>query len=122
MRFTELHQWVEEIQPGIFKIGLSSFAVKELGEVVFIDFLKNCGDSVKSGDPLAEVESLKSVNYFQAPFDAEIKEVNSLLQNDVSLVNKDSEGCGWLFVVNAGENADSGLMDEQAYRKFATAT
>lgn len=122
MRFTELHQWVEEIQPGIFKIGLSSFAVKELGEVVFIDFLKNCGDSVKSGDPLAEVESLKSVNYFQAPFDAEIKEVNSQLQNDVSLVNKDSEGGGWLFVVNAGENADSGLMDEQAYRKFATAT
>ena len=68
MRFTELHQWVEEIQPGIFKIGLSSFAVKELGEVVFIDFLKNCGDSVKSCEPLAEVESLKSVNYFQAPF------------------------------------------------------
>lgn len=122
MRFTELHQWVKEIQPGVFKIGLSSFAIKELGEVVFIDFLKACGDSVKNGEPLAEVESLKSVNYFQAPFEAEIKEINSLLQNDVSPVNKDSEETGWLFVVNADENADSNLMDEQAYRKFAVAT
>lgn len=122
MRFTELHQWVKEIQPGIFKIGLSSFAIKELGEVVFIDFLKNCGDFVKSGEPLAEVESLKSVNYFQAPFDLEIREVNLQLQNNVSSVNKDSENSGWFFVVNAGENADSNLMDEQAYRKFAVAT
>lgn len=122
MRFTELHQWVEEIQPGVFKVGLSSFAIKELGEVVFIDFLKACGDSVKSGEPMAEVESLKSVNYFQAPFDAQIKEINSSLQNDVSAVNKDSEDSGWLFVVNAAENAALNLMDEQSYRKFAVAT
>ena len=39
MRFTKLHQWVDEVEPGIFRIGLSSFAIKELGEVVYIDFL-----------------------------------------------------------------------------------
>lgn len=122
MRFTKLHQWVDQVQPGIFKIGLSTFAIKELGEVVYIDFLKNCGEAVKSEEPLAEVESLKSVNYFQLPFDAKIKEVNLQLQDDCTLVNKDPQNSGWLFVLEASEDIDKDLMDEETYRQFAVST
>ena len=122
MRFTKLHQWIKNIEPNIFKIGLSSFAVKELGEIVYIDFLKDGGENVKKEEPLAEIESLKSVNYFQLPFDIEIIEINSDLQNDFSVINKDPENTGWLFVVKADENAVNDLLDEETYRKFAIAT
>lgn len=122
MRFTKLHQWIKNIEPNIFKIGLSSFAVKELGEIVYIDFLKDGGENVKKEEPLAEIESLKSVNYFQLPFDIEIIEINSDLQNDISDINKDPENTGWLFVVKADENAVNDLLDEETYRKFAIAT
>ncbi|MBO5287802.1 MAG: hypothetical protein IKA37_06240 [Spirochaetales bacterium] len=122
MRFTKLHQWIKNIEPNIFKIGLSSFAVKELGEIVYIDFLKDGGENVKKEEPLAEIESLKSVNYFQLPFDIEIIEINSDLQNDISVINKDPENTGWLFVVKADENAVNDLLDEETYRKFAIAT
>ena len=122
MRLTKLHQWIKNIEPNIFKIGLSSFAVKELGEIVYIDFLKDGGENVKKEEPLAEIESLKSVNYFQLPFDIEIIEINSDLQNDISVINKDPENTGWLFVVKADKNAVNDLLDEETYRKFAIAT
>ena len=122
MRFTKLHQWVDEVEPGIFRIGLSSFAIKELGEVVYIDFLKNPGETVENAEPLAEIESLKSVNYFQSPFVGEIMEVNVSLQKDTSTVNRDSESTGWLFSIKITENTNIELMDEKKYREFAIAT
>ena len=122
MRFTKLHQWVDEVEPGIFRIGLSSFAIKELGEVVYIDFLKNPGEIVEKAEPLAEIESLKSVNYFQSPFTGEIIEVNVSLQDDTATVNKDSENAGWLFLIKITENTKMDLMDEKKYREFAIAT
>lgn len=122
MRFTKLHQWVDEVEPGIFRIGLSSFAIKELGEVVYIDFLKNPGETVENAEPLAEIESLKSVNYFQSPFAGEIMEVNVSLQKDTSTVNRDSESTGWLFSIKITENTNIELMDEKKYREFAIAT
>ena len=122
MRFTKLHQWVDEVEPGIFKVGLSSFAIKELGEVVYIDFLKNPGETVENAEPLAEIESLKSVNYFQSPFTGEIIEVNVSLQDDTATVNKDSENAGWLFLIKITENTKMDLMDEKKYREFAIAT
>ena len=90
--------------------------------MVYIDFLKNPGEIVENAEPLAEIESLKSVNYFQSPFAGEIMEVNVSLQKDTSTVNRDSESTGWLFSIKITENTNIELMDEKKYREFAIAT
>lgn len=117
MHFTEEHEWVSEAD-GDFKVGISDYAQSELGEVVFVE-LPDVGSSVKKGDSIMTVESVKAVSNVYAPIDGEIVSVNEALEGAPELVNESPESDGWMVVIKA-ENAGQleALMDEEAYKTF----
>lgn len=116
-RYTKDHEWVR-LEDGVAVCGISVFAQKALGDVVFVE-LPQTGRSVKAGDQLAVVESVKAASEIYAPVDGTVTAVNDALTGDPSLVNSAPLTDGWFFKIQA---ADAGqieqLMDEAAYKNY----
>lgn len=84
-KYAPTHEWVE-IKDGLLVVGLSQFAVDQLTDVIYID-LPKVGMTVTSGQPVAEIESVKAVSDIYAPVEGEITEVNTVLATDASIVS-----------------------------------
>ncbi len=114
-KYAPTHEWVEN-KDGLLVVGLSQFAVDQLTDVIYID-LPKMGVSVASGQPVAEIESVKAVSDIYAPVEGEITEVNSVLATDASIVSRDPFGEGWLFKVRpTSANPTSHLLSEEEYQ------
>lgn len=116
LHYTKTHEWVKE-QTGQAKVGITEFAQKELSDVVYVE-LPEIGREVKAGEAVAVVESVKAAFDIYSPLSGKVVEVNSDLENDPSLVNSDSYGKGWFFVLEGiAKNDIEKLMDKTAYEK-----
>ena len=65
LRFSKTHEWVH-LNGDIATVGVSDFAVKELTDIVHLEF-PEVGTSVSAGQPFGEIESVKSVNDLYSP-------------------------------------------------------
>lgn len=114
LKFTEDHEWLN-IADGVATVGITTHAVEQLGDLVFVD-LPETGASLAKNDAAATVESVKAASDVYCPLDGEIVEVNEAIRNDPSIVNADPQGAGWFFKLKLASVADAeGLMDEAAY-------
>ena len=98
-------------------IGITDYAQDKLTDVVFVE-LPEVDKTVSSGDPVAVLESVKSVADVYAPLDGTISEGNTELENKPELVNEDAFGAGWIFKMRVSDPDLSGLMDSDAYQTF----
>src|ERR1700733_12533043 len=78
MKFSETHEWVEE-KDGIATIGITHFAQKELGEIVYVE-LPEVGKSVKAGEEAAVLESTKAAADVYSPVSGKVIEINERLK------------------------------------------
>ncbi|MSR80767.1 MAG: glycine cleavage system protein GcvH [Gemmataceae bacterium] len=114
-KYAPTHEWVE-IKDGLLVVGLSQFAVDQLTDVIYID-LPKVGVTVTSGQPVAEIESVKAVSDIYAPVEGEITEVNTVLATDASIVSRDPFGEGWLFKIKpTSADPTSRLLSEAEYQ------
>jgi glycine cleavage system H protein len=117
VRFTKDHEWVL-IEGAVATVGISAHAAEQLGDVVFVE-LPAVGKMVKKGDEMAVVESVKAASDVYAPISGEVVAVNQAIVDDPSKVNADPMGAAWFVKLTPSDAAEAtGLMDEQAYRKF----
>jgi glycine cleavage system H protein len=118
--YLESHEWAK-IDGDIVTIGITDFAVEQLGELVYLD-LPDTGDSVAKGDAFGEVESVKAVSDLNSPVNGEIVEVNDGLADELeALQNAPLEG-GWLIKVRVeGASAADGMLDAAAYEELVAA-
>lgn len=113
--FTEDHEWLR-VEGGEATVGITDYAQEQLGDLVFVE-LPEVGRTVKKGDPVVVVESVKAASDVYAPADGEITAVNDGLSSDPSLVNSSATADGWLWKMKlADEGQLDGLMDEAAYK------
>jgi glycine cleavage system H protein len=115
-RYRSSHEYARK-DGGEIVVGISDHAQEALGDIVFVE-LAEVGKAVAQGDAIGVVESVKAASDIYAPVSGKVTAVNSALQGDPSLVNKDCYGSGWLLRIApsaAGEWA--GLMDAGAYEK-----
>ena len=77
MRFTKEHEWIE-VKDGVATIGITAYAAGQLGDVVFVE-TPEVGKSIKAGDNLAVVESVKAASDVYAPVSGEVVEANAAL-------------------------------------------
>lgn len=118
LKYTREHEWVK-IEGNLARVGITDFAQKELGDLVFVE-LPELDDDFTEGDAFAVLESVKAAADVYAPLAGVVVEINDELEDDPSLVNSDPYGDGWLAVIEMAEDADlSGLMDAEEYRRFA---
>ena len=113
--YTREHEWVKVEGDGKARIGVTAYAVEELGDVVYFE-LPSVGDSVGQSQKFGEVESVKAVSDLFAPVSGEVLEVNPELANRPEAVNEDPWGKGWLLVVRMSDEAElGGTMSSQEY-------
>ncbi|PHS26281.1 MAG: glycine cleavage system protein H [Robiginitomaculum sp.] len=115
--FTEDHEWLN-VEGDTATIGISTYAAGQLGDVVFVE-LPDVGKTVKKGDDIAVVESVKSASEIYAPVSGDITAVNDALEDTPETVNDDAQGAGWFFKMTISDASQlEGLMDEAAYAEF----
>ena len=117
MRFTKDHEWAH-IDGEHATVGISAYAAQQLGDVVFVE-LPEVGKSVKAGDNLAVVESVKAASDVYAPVSGEVVEVNAALADAPEQVGEAPEGGGWFVKLKLADPAEAErLMDQAAYEQF----
>ena len=117
-RYTTEHEWVR-VEDDIAVLGVTDFAQKELGEVVFVE-LPQVGHVYDAGDEIGTIESVKAVAEVFTPIAGEIVEVNEALADDPELINEYPHVDGWLVKIRYSASTDlDGLMDAEAYTEFA---
>src|SRR5579863_2567179 len=117
MRFSKDHEWVEPAG-GEATIGITAYAAEQLGDVVFIE-LPEVGKTVKAGDSLAVVESVKAASDVYAPVSGEVVAVNTALPDAPETVNAMPEKDGWFVKLKLADPEEvDRLMDRHAYEQF----
>lgn len=117
MYFTDSHEWVL-VQGKIGTVGITTYAQKELGDIVFVE-LPKVGKKVKASEEAAVLESTKAAADVYSPVSGTIVEVNSQLIQDSQLVNKSAEQSGWLFKVELSNPEElTKLMDLKKYHEM----
>ena len=115
-RYTEEHEWVLVAEDGKVRMGITDYAQDALGDVVYVE-LPTVGKTVNKGDPIAEVESTKSVADVYAPVAGAISAVNEALSSEPELVNSDPFGAGWFVEVEISDASGlDSLLDATAYQ------
>jgi glycine cleavage system H protein len=116
-RYTKDHEWVA-IEGGIATIGITDYAQKELGDIVYVD-LPQPGDAVVAGKTMGSVESVKAVSDIYSPVTGEVAEVNASLAEAPEKVNQDPHGGAWMVKVklSAPEEVNN-LMSAAEYQSY----
>jgi glycine cleavage system H protein len=113
LKYTKTDEWFD---PSTGKAGLTDYAQSQLSDIVFVEIVVAVGDAVKSGKPIASVESVKAAAESYAPVTAKVAAINEGLADNPEILNSDPYGKGWMIEI---EGADvSGLMDAGAYTKY----
>lgn len=115
--YSESHEWVEK-DGNVGIVGISDHAQHELGSVVFID-LPKVGKSIKKGDAVGAVESVKAASDLYTPISGKIIEVNESLENEPEMLN-DNPYSAWIFKVELSNPSElDGLLSPEAYKEIA---
>jgi glycine cleavage system H protein len=115
--YTKEHEWIR-VSDNLGTVGITDFATKELGEVVFVE-LPKVGDTFKSGDAFGNVESVKAVSELFLPVSGEVIDVNEDLGNAPELLNEDPYGKAWLIQIRMKDPSETTeLMSAEEYDEY----
>lgn len=118
--FTKEHEWVEVVNDDYVRVGISDYAVEQLGDIVFVE-LPDLKAELSAADEFATVESVKSTSEIYAPVAGSVAKVNNALEDEPEKLNEAPFGEGWLVEIQASEAVDvSGLMDSSAYEAYVS--
>ncbi len=116
-RYSKDHEWIL-VEGGIGRVGITDYAQKQLGDVVFLD-LPEVGRQLKAGEQFGTVESVKAVSELYAPASCEVVQVNTALVEKPETINKDPHGAAWMIEVRITDPATlASLMDGAAYQAY----
>ncbi|WP_368646085.1 glycine cleavage system protein GcvH [Alkalibacterium putridalgicola] len=116
--YTKEHEWVELVNDDYVRIGITEYAVEQLGDIVFVE-LPEVGTDLSVEDEFATVESVKSTSEIYAPVDGSVAKVNSSLEDEPEKMNESPYEEGWLIELQSKNTVDtSDLLDEKAYQDY----
>jgi glycine cleavage system H protein len=119
-RYSPAHYWLHEESPGVWRIGLTRFAVRMLGDIVEFSFTAKPGEPITVGDEVGTVEGMKAVSSIFAVGTGPFLGDNAALAEDVTLVESDCYGKGWLYKLTGQPAADA--VDVHGYMAILDAT
>lgn len=106
--YTKGHEWIEKVGEKEVRIGISEYAVEQLGDIVYVE-LPDVGSSVQKEGEFATVESVKSSSGIFAPVAGTVVSVNEGLEDEPELMNDSPYEEGWLITLESSET----LVDEE---------
>jgi len=115
--YTKDHEWLS-IEGDEATVGITDFAQRELGDIVFID-VETVGKPLEMGAIFGTVEAVKTVSDLFLPLSGTVTEVNEKLNANPELVNTDPYGDGWMVRMKLDNKEDiSSLLDNTTYQKL----
>jgi glycine cleavage system H protein len=113
-RYTKDHEWAKDDQ-GDLVVGITAFAVDQLGDITLVNIDVKEGDTVTAGKAFGTIESVKTLSDLFAPVTGKVVRVNKVLEEKPELVNEDCWGEGWMVVIKPSA-ADGELLDAARYK------
>ena len=121
LRYTKDHEWARQAG-GEVTVGITAFAVEQLGDVTLVNFDVKPGDAVAVGKGFGTIESVKTLSDLFAPVAGKVVRVNEELGKKPELVNEDCYGKAWMVVIAVTDpKATESLMDATAYGEHVRA-
>ena len=115
LRYADTHEYVKE-ENGLLKIGVSEFAIDQLGDIVFVELVEK-GSNLKKGETFGTIESVKAVEEVYLPFSGEVITVNEVVIDNPEILQNDPIGDGWLLIIKSESNVLLGeLMNSDDYK------
>ena len=115
LNYADTHEYVLE-ENGLLKIGVSEFAINQLGDIVFVE-LADQGATLEKGETFGTIESVKAVEEVYLPFSGEIVSVNESVVDNPELLQSDPIGEGWLVILKPESKVSfDDLMTSDAYK------
>lgn len=116
-KYAKSHEYIN-VEGDIGTIGITDYAQKELGDVVFVE-LPQVGTQLEANEEMGSIESVKAVSELFAPVTGEVVEVNEDLADKPELVNTDPWGDGWMLKVKLSSPDDlDELMNAEEYEEY----
>ena len=94
LKYTKDHEWIK-IEGNDAIVGITDFAQRELGDIVYID-INTVGQEVVENEVFGTVEAVKTVSDLFMPATGTVLEINQKLDSSPELVNQDPYGEGWM--------------------------
>lgn len=115
--YTAEHEYVARTDdPTIVRVGITDYAQGELGDVIFVDLPKT-GTRLTPHQAFGTIEAVKAVSELFSPIAGKVEEINTALESDAALVNRDPYGDGWMVKLHiTGPDELKGLMSPGEYR------
>ena len=115
LRYTKDHEWARAAGSEV-TVGITAFAVEQLGDVTLVNFDVKAGDTVAVGKAFGTIESVKTLSDLFAPVAGKVVKINADLATKPELVNEDCYGKAWMIAIQpADPKATSALLDPKAY-------
>lgn len=111
--YTPSHFWMQQQGDGVWRVGLTKFASRMLGDVVEIGFARRAGEPVELGDGIGWFEGFKAMSDLYSVAAGLFAGTNPLLTDRIAVIDDDRYRRGWLYEVK-GE-AEPQAMDMHAY-------
>ena len=115
LNYADTHEYVLE-ENGFLKIGVSEFAIDQLGDIVFVELVDQ-GKTLEKGETFGTIESVKAVEEVYLPFSGEIISVNESVIDNPELLQNDPIGEGWLIIIKPDSKVSfDDLMTSDTYK------
>ena len=115
LKYADTHEYIKQ-EGELLRLGISEFAVDQLGDIVFIELAEK-GEVLKKGDTFGTIESVKAVEEVFLPFSAEIIQRNEAVIDNPEILQNDPINSGWLVIIKPdGDFSLSDLMNSEEYK------
>ncbi len=115
--YTEEHEYVKRTDSTdeVF-IGITDYAQSELSDIVFVE-LPQVGASLSQMESFGTVEAVKAVSELYTPISGEVLAVNTSLDEDPAVINRDPFGEGWMIKVKMKDSSElDSLLSADEYK------
>ena len=118
LKYSESNEWIR-LDGKTGTVGISDYAQNQLSDIVFAEVIIAEGDSVKKGDTIATVESVKAAADIYTPVSGKVLRVNESLAGTPEVINSDPYGTAWIIKIELENPAElDALLDAPAYEKL----
>lgn len=118
LKYAKTHEWIR-VEGNEAFIGITEFAVSELGDISFIE-IETEGEDLNKGEMFGTIEAVKIVTDVYMPVSGNVLEVNQAVLDDPLILNNDPFGEGWLIKISVADATEfDSLLDANAYSEIA---
>jgi len=118
--YSPSHAWIARQDEAHWRVGLTKFATRMLGEMVDHGFEVQMGAPVQPGQIIRWVEGFKAISDLFCIAHGQFAGSNPILKKTINLISKDPYDAGWLYLVKG--RPDVKCVDVQSYRNILDKT